>query len=203
MKDYVDRGRVAGVVTLDRSPWQGGAPPELRQPRYREERADAEGLDLPHRVDVEGRHEHRRAHPARGGQAAALRSRLEVHPGLQEHDGRRPATGRRGAEQPRRGRPRQARNHDSGSAHAHLRRVVRQRPRRGAVQGCQHLDVVLRRQGRADPARDRAARLAAVRCAAGREIHLRLQHRHPRGGRREGIGHAARRVLPRLASSSR
>ena len=110
MKDYVDRGRVAGVVTLDRPPWQGGAPPELRQTRSREERADAEGLDLPHRVDVEGRHEHRRAHPARGRQAAALRSRLEVHPGLQAHDGRRPATAGAAPNSPVASCPRSARS---------------------------------------------------------------------------------------------
>ena len=37
------------------------------------------------------------------------------------------------------------------------------------------------------------------RCRSTRslgEMHLRVQHRHPGRGRREGIGHAARRVLP-------
>ena len=92
--------------------------------------------------------------------------------------------------------PGEARDHDQGSAHAHGRHLVRRRPRRRAVEGRRTQLVLLCRQGRADRHAGRAHGEAPDGGAAGREVHLRLQHRHPRRRRREGVGHAARSVLP-------
>ncbi len=69
-------------------------------------------------------------------------------------------------------------------------------PAEDQMEGREHLQLVLRGQERADRPGDRAPRGASVRRAAWREIHLRLQHRHPRRRRRTRVRPVARRVLP-------
>jgi CubicO group peptidase (beta-lactamase class C family) len=152
MKEYVDQGRIPGVVTLI-----------ARHGKVAQFQSYGK-LDLEKNAPMQKDTIFRIASMSKAVTSIAALMLLEdgklllsdpvskVHSRVQEHDRCGAAASRRRAEQPRRGGPGQARDHDSRSAHAHLRRVIWQRPRRGAVQSRQHLDVVLRRQERADPA---------------------------------------------------
>ena len=95
------------------------------------------------------------------GEAAAERSGLEVHPGVQEHDGGRAAAGERRARQSRGGRAGAAADHNSRSADAHLRCVVRGGRDARALQGGRLRRVVLR--GR-DPSRSAHGSRSWRRC---------------------------------------
>ena len=78
-------------------------------------------------------------------------------------------------------------DHDSPPAHAHGRHLVRQRqPVRGRLPRRQRHRLVFRRQERAHRHDDRSPGEAADGLAAGRQVRVRLQHRHPRRGGREG-----------------
>ena len=93
--------------------------------------------------------------------------------------------------------PGEARDHHSRPAHAHGRDLLRRRPgRRRSAKAAGHPGLVPVGPEGADRPADGAPRRAALRRAAGRAVRLRLQHRHPRRGGGEGLGHAARRVLP-------
>ena len=67
---------------------------------------------------------------------------------------------------------------------------------RGAVQGEQRLHVVFRRQERADRRDDGAAGVVAAGVAAGRALGIWLCHRSSGCSRRESVWFDARRVLP-------
>ncbi len=140
--------------------------------------------------------DHQRRHPGarRGRQDRPRRSRQPLH--SRRSPRRRSPSERHGVAIV----PAQRADHDSRSADAHRRHLVRHRARRRRrcyeAKGWarRRLRLVHGRQGRADLRHDGAARHAAVRRAAGRSLGLRLQHRHPRLRRRARVRHAARRV---------
>ncbi len=94
-------------------------------------------------------------------------------------------------------------DHHSRSPDAHGRHFIRHRAVGGGAVRSEgtgsrcRLRLVHRRQGRTGLRHHGAARHAAVCRAAWRGLGLRLQHRHPRLHRREGVGHAARCVHSR------
>ena len=140
---------VSGAVTLVARRGRIVALRSAGPRRHRLEEADDEGLDLPARVHVEADHGRRRDDDDRRGQGSPHRSRVGVHPRVQDDESRRREgdDGQAGADagvRPRRpaacaagirsgaGR---SRDHRDGSADAHVRPHERRRQRHRAGRG--------------------------------------------------------------------
>ena len=196
MQQFVDEGRVSGIVTYVARNGRvahleafGKADVEAGRPMQKDTifRIASQTKALTSVAADDAR---------RGGEDRPRRPRVEVHPRLREDDGRGPTAARGRGGLARRGRAREAADHDPRPADPHRRHLLRLRPRAGPVEGGGHPGLVLRRPQRAGVGRRRAHGRPPHGRAAGREVRLRLQHRHPRRGGREGLGSDPGGVLP-------
>ncbi len=192
MQEYVDKGRLPGLVVLAARNGKvvyhkafGKLDPAAGTPMPIE-------CDLPGRLAEQGHHLHRGHDPAGGGQAPHRRSDSEIHPRVRECPGRR-AGPRQGCQGLHDG-PLEAGHHDSRPPDAYGGHLLRQRARpRGLGRG-RHHRLVPGRQGRSRRRRHPQAGRPAPRRPARRAVHLRLQHRHPGLSGRGRIGDELGRV---------
>ena len=130
MQQYVDAGKVAGVVTYVA---RNGRVVELQAfgkadvDAGRPMKTDTIFRD---RLPDEGLHERLGDDARRGGEDRPRRPRLEVHPRLREDDRGRAAAGRRRGGLARERRAREAADHHPRPADPHRRDLLRQRARR-------------------------------------------------------------------------
>ena len=125
----VDKGTIPGAVLMIVRNGKVAYFEVRRRARSRDQGADEQGCDLPHLFDDQADHLGRRHDARRAGQALDRRADLEIHPGVQGHEGRRRGEGR-GRQAEARSRRRQA-DHHPGPAAPHLRHHLRLLRRHG------------------------------------------------------------------------
>ena len=176
---------------------QGRGVRRRRQARPGERRAAAEGLDLPHLLDVEADHRRRDDDAVRGRQVAAQRPGVEAHSRVREPQGRESESADRRGHAGRAGSCDDDARADVALRRPHLRRVRQHRSRQD-VHGRERA-----RPRRAAAGDDRQARQDSAAAPAGRALALQRLGRRAGLPGREAVGPAVSRIPASSASSSR